>query len=142
MGVHDRLRQILNNISGVESLTVTESQDRQRMTIEIGGRTADVPVEATDNEIRAAFRLPPIDYAETPSMSVTGLQSGAFQAKLAEMRAKMANKQTEALGKIDAAVTAGGAQMDDAVNGVTAKVDKEIADALQEFSFTTNGGPA
>lgn len=75
-------------------------------------------------------------------MSITGLQSGAFQAKLAEMRQKVADSQNKGLAKIDAAVTAGVAEMDAAAEGAAAKANKEIADALQEFGLTTNGGPA
>lgn len=75
-------------------------------------------------------------------MSITGIQSGTFQAKLAEMKQKMVEKQNLALSKIDGKVTEGGAKMDAAVDGVTAKMDKEIEDALHEFALTTNGGPA
>lgn len=76
------------------------------------------------------------------SMSITGLQSGAFEAKLAEMRKKIADGQNQALAKIDGAVTEGNAKIDAAAEGVKAKVTKEIEDALQEFALTTNGGPA
>ncbi|MDB5607804.1 MAG: hypothetical protein JWP25_4704 [Bradyrhizobium sp.] len=78
---------------------------------------------------------------ETQPMSITGLQSGAFQAKLAEMRQKMADSQNQALAKIDGAVTDGAAKVDAAVEGVKAKVNKEVEDALQEFATVTNGGP-
>lgn len=79
---------------------------------------------------------------ERKPMSITGIQSGAFQAKLAEMRQKIADKQTEALTKIDGAVASGAAKMHAAVDGVIAKADKEVDDALHEFAQFTNGGPA
>jgi hypothetical protein len=74
-----------------------------------------------------------------PSMSITGLTSGAFQAKLDEIRKRIADEQTKGLTQIDTAVTAGAAQMDAAVKDVTTKVQTEISDALQEFAQFTNG---
>lgn len=75
-------------------------------------------------------------------MSVTGIQSGAFQAKLAEMRQKLADKQTEALTKVDNAVSSGAAKMNAAIDDVVSKADKEVDAALHEFAQFTNGGPA
>lgn len=87
--------------------------------------------------------LPPNELApKATPMSITGIQSGAFQAKLAEMRKKIADKQTEALTKIDGAVTSGAAKMHAAVDDVIAKADKEVDAALHEFAQFTNGGPA
>lgn len=74
-------------------------------------------------------------------MSVTGIQSGAFESKLADMRKKLADRMTQGLAKIDMAAETGAAKMDAAVEGIVAKVDKEIEDKLQEFATMTNGGP-
>lgn len=80
-------------------------------------------------------------FKETP-VSVTGIQSGAFEAKLTDMRKKLADRLTKGLSKIDTAAEAGASKMDAAVDSVVAKVDKEIEDKLQEFATMTNGGPA
>lgn len=75
-------------------------------------------------------------------MSITGLQEGAFQSKLADMRKKIADTQRQGLDKIDGVVTAGIAKLDDAANGAAAKAQGEIDTALQEFATVSNGGPA
>lgn len=85
---------------------------------------------------KAIDELKPV---EKPSMSITGLQSGAFQAKLAEMRKKMSDIQTAGLAEIDAAVTQGAAELDAAAKSAAAKAKSEVADALQEFAKFTNG---
>jgi hypothetical protein len=86
--------------------------------------------------------LPPLTLHENHFMSITGIQSGAFQAQLEAMRKKLADRLTKGLTKIDGAAEAGAAKMDAAVDNVVAKVDKEIEDKLQEFASMTNGGPA
>lgn len=101
------------------------------------------------NDAFVNSHLPPIVYAnktatvptdEKPRMSnVTGIQAGAFQAKLTEMRQKIANKQTEALTKIDGAVNSGAAKMNAAVDDVITKADREVDAALHEFAQFTNG---
>lgn len=86
--------------------------------------------------------LPELTLNEKHFMSVTGIQSGAFQAQLEAMRKKLADRLTKGLTKIDGAAEAGAAKMDAAVDNVVAKVDAEIEDKLQEFATMTNGGPA
>lgn len=85
---------------------------------------------------------PIVQSAEKPNMSVTGIQNGAFEAKLAEMRKKLSDRLTQGLTKIDTAAEAGAARMEAAVDGIVAKVEKEIDDKLQEFATMSNGGPA
>src|ERR1700733_14712049 len=68
------------------------------------------------------------------SMSITGLQSGAFQAALTQLKQRMADKQNSAVASIAAGMAAGEAKIDAAVSGVTAKIDAEVSDALQEFA--------
>lgn len=77
----------------------------------------------------------------TPSSNVTGIQSGAFQNALAKMRQTVADRQKQALAKIESAVASGTARMDRAADDVATKVDKEISAALQEFSPLSNGSP-
>ena len=80
--------------------------------------------------------------SESTNMSITGLQQGAFQSKLAEMRAKVASVQTAGLAEIDGVVTAGVAKLEEAAKGAATKAQSEIDNALQEFATMTNGGPA
>jgi molybdopterin-biosynthesis enzyme MoeA-like protein len=79
---------------------------------------------------------------EEKPMSITGLQEGAFQAKLAEMRKKIAETQLNSLSHMDSVVSAGTAKIEEAAKKAAAKAQKEIDDALQEFATMTNGGPA
>lgn len=76
------------------------------------------------------------------TMSITGLQGGAFQAKLAEMRLRIADSQKNSLAHIDGVVAAGSAKLEEAARDAAAKAQAEIDDALQEFATFTNGGPA
>lgn len=161
------IKNALSHIPGIQSLTMHYGASGTEIYT-LGDKSVTLPANAVANEIENALTgtprtvsevhanlvaaaatitpLPaPVAYVPTPgkpAMSVTGLQSGAFQAALDNMKKSMADKQAAALAKIDGAVTSAGAQMDEAVAGVTAKVDKEIAAALQEFALTTNGGPA
>lgn len=92
---------------------------------------------------REKTNLPPIELPGRPverkAMSVTGIESGAFQTALAKMRQDIAAKQTEAVSKIGTAVAAGAAKMHAAVDDVIAKADKEVDAALHEFATFTNG---
>ncbi len=108
--------------------------------ITVGEQRFEISPAASDDEIRARIANPFIP-TENIQMSITGLQSGAFQSKLAEMRQKIAEKQAQALAKIDGTVTDGLARIEAAAAGATAKATKEIEDALQEFAEHTNGGP-
>lgn len=92
--------------------------------------------------VPASILSSPFVQSGKPAMSVTGIQSGAFEAKLAAMRQKLSDRLNQGLTKIDGAAEAGAARMDAAVDGIVAQVDKEIADKLQEFATLTNGGPA
>src|ERR1700748_3430794 len=111
----------------------------------LDGKTVMVSATATDQEIATALNLDKIDGAAKPldpvSSNISGLQSGAFQDALTQMRQKIADRQKQAVGKILNAVETGAAKMDAAADDVAAKVDKEISAALQEFAQHTNGGP-
>ncbi len=109
--------------------------------ITVGEQRFEITPAASDDEIRVRIANPFIP-TENIQMSITGLQSGAFQAKLAEMRQKIADKQTQALAKIDGTVSDGLAKLEAAADGAATKAQKEIDDALQEFAEHTNGGPA
>ena len=76
------------------------------------------------------------------NMGITGLQSGAFQGALTQLKQRMVDKQNSAVASITAGITAGEAKIDAAVKGVTDKIDAEVSDALQEFATFTNGAPA
>lgn len=112
----------------------------------LNGKTVMVSATATDQEIATALNLDKIDGAAKPAdpvtSNITGLQSGAFQDALTQMRQRLADRQKHAVGKILASVEAGAAKMDEAADQAAAKVDKEISAALQEFAQHTNGGPA
>ena len=134
------LKQALHDIPGIDTLTMGYAPNGNQL-ITLGDKQLEVGPMASNDEIRTAL-LNPFVRTENTTLSITGLQQGAFQAKLAEMRQKIANSQAAGLAKIDAAVTAGAAELDAAAEGAAAKANKEIADALQEFGLTTNGGPA
>jgi hypothetical protein len=95
---------------------------------------------AAMEQINNATQPPPLP--ETPSMSITGLQQGAIQAKLAEVRQKAQERLNQGLNKIGSAQEQGLAKVDQAVDGVVEKINKEVDDQLQEFAQYTNGGPA
>jgi hypothetical protein len=137
MGAAD-LRERLRDLPGGANLTL------QPGVVIINNQTIPLGTASTDDEIAELIQrsISKIHEITGNIMSITGLQSGAFQAKLAEMRQKIANSQAQGLAKIDAAVTAGAAELDAAAENAAKKAQNEIADALQEFSLTTNGGPA
>lgn len=118
------------------NLAVYDTNEEYRMNI----RLRDLALSRLKTPLPERPILAPLS-SEKPKMSVTGLTSGAFQAKLAEMRQKIADRQAQALTKIDSAVASGGAKMDAAVDEVVAKADKEVDAALHEFATFTNGGP-
>ena len=78
---------------------------------------------------------------DAPLSNVTGLQFGAFQDALAQIRKRIGDKQQQAVNKIVGAVAAGEAKIEAAAHEVSTKIDKEISAALQEFAQSTNGGP-
>lgn len=114
------------------------------------GKMEPVPQYAEMAELLTVTPLPPVTLSpatpppttETSIMSITGIQSGAFEAKLEAMRKKLSDRLNHGLTKIDGAAEAGAAKMDAAVDNIVAKVDAEIDDKLQEFAQMTNGGPA
>lgn len=114
--------------------------------VTLNGKTVMVSQMATEQEIATALNLDKIDGAAKPAdpvaSNVCGLQSGAFQDALTQMRQKIAARQKQAVGKILNAVETGAAKMDAAADEIAAKVDKEISAALQEFAQHSNGGPA
>lgn len=155
------LSEAMRGVPGAEGLTV-RYQPNGDQHVTMAGRTIEVGPMASNEEIIAALMSPlPTPSAATSAllassldivestpvpgakpMSITGLQSGAFAGKLADMRQKIADAQNQGLAKIDGAQVAAAAKVDAAIAGVTAKVDKEVEDALQEFATFTNGGPA
>lgn len=123
------------------------------------GKTVEVGQNATNAEVAQALTgssmtdpLPVVEIApatvtapataDPVTSNITGLQSGAFQDALVQMRQTIADRQKRAVAKIVTAVDAGTAKLEAAADEVAAKVDKEIAASLQEFATMTNGGPA
>jgi hypothetical protein len=104
--------------------------------ITIGSMATDEQIAAEIERIRG--RQKP---NEKPKMSITGIEPGIFEAKIAEMKKKLADRLNGGLAKIDSAAEAGAVKMEAAVDGVVAKVDKDIEDKLAEFAQFTNGGP-
>lgn len=74
-------------------------------------------------------------------MSITGLQQGSIQAKLAEIKHKAQARQAAGIAKIEAKHSEGLAKVDAAMDDVARKIDKEVDATLQEFAEFTNGGP-
>lgn len=152
----DHLKQELAHIPGIETLTMSQGPNGTEIYTK-GNETVTLPAGNAARRNRVQFladqfqRQPMSEtivpavtmQADTaPASNVTGIQSGAFKSKLAEMRQKIADKQTEALSKIDGAVSSGAAKMNAAVDEVISKADREVDAALHEFATFTNGGPA
>ena len=108
--------------------------------IDIDGREITLGSMATDDQIAAEINK--IRQTETPKMSITGLQSGAFKAQMEAMRQRLIDKQTAGGAKIVAAGEAAAVKIDEAVLNAEQKIDKEVSEVLQDFSEFTNGGPA
>lgn len=153
MGATTDLRTSL----GEDSLRVRFGSNKKFVTM--GDTTVELDATASDEQVAHALNIQkindiagttgegtvpanPIQAIEKPAMSVTGIQSGTFQAALAKMREELAGHQNEAIADIKGSVTEAGAKMKEAAQSVRAKVYKEVEDALQEFATTTNGGPA
>lgn len=134
---------------GIDNLRVRFGDNRQFVTLtnpDGTETTVELDLSASDTEIARALNIQKINNITKPSetimSNITGIQAGAFQSKLVEMRQKIADKQNEALTKIDGAVASGAAKMAAAVDDVVLKADKEVDAALHEFAEFTNGGPA
>jgi hypothetical protein len=145
MGVHET-RQALN----MPDLTMSYSGDKEVWTN--GKDSVEVPPGASHSEIEQAFKATPMPAVEilppttravdtAPLSNVTGLQFGAFQSALGQIRERIAAKQTQAINKIVGTVTEGEARIEAAGHAMATKIDKEISAALQEFAQHTNGGP-
>lgn len=165
MGLSD-IKDRLKHIAGIDGLTV-ERGNAGTEIYHLAGQTIEVPAGNAGIRNRVQLladglksptpeALAKVDQAvaaiqqsdpktefntEAKRMSITGLQSGAFQAKLAELKQRMAERQNQALAAIDAKVTEGSARLQEAADGAAAKIEKEISDALHEFAESTNGGP-
>ena len=138
MSVQD-LKEALRDIPGASDLTVSYARNGDQV-IHLAGKRVEVGPMASNDEIRTALQNPFVPRATT-NMSVTGLQSGAFQSKLAEMRKRIANSQTAGLAKIDAVMSDGEKKLEAAAEGVAKQAQSEVDNALQEFATMTNGGP-
>jgi hypothetical protein len=144
MGATEQLRQALHR----NDVDVRFGAGRQFVTMD--GKTVELDAAASTAEVAQALNITPMPSVEiapkpiddVPASNITGIQSGAFQDALAQMRSRIAGKQKQAVDLIASSVAAGEAKMDAAAKDVATKVDKEIAAALQEFAPLTNGGPS
>lgn len=135
----------LAHIAGIDGLKV-EATPRGDEIYTLGDVTAIVPrgndrdsMIYLEQKLSNPFEQPK---TEQKSMSITGIEPGIFEAKMAQMKKKLTDRLNGGLAKIDTAAEAGAVKMEAAVDGVVAKVDKEIDDKLAEFAQFTNGGPA
>ena len=79
---------------------------------------------------------------EKTEMSITGLKSGAFKAMLEDMKTEIGALQSQGVADVKAATVEASTEIKATVENVKAKLKAEVAEALQEFSEFTNGGPA
>ena len=120
---------------------LTVRQEGYFQIINLEGHEITIGAYATDEQI--AQEIAKVrGTKETPKMSITGLQSGAFKAQMEAMRQRLIDKQTAGGAKIVAAGEAAAAKIDEAVSNAEAKIDSEVSSVLQDFSEFTNGGPA
>lgn len=138
MGRLSDLRDRLVSLPGVERVALHIGGGAD---VTMGGQTSNIKPNATEDDIRRTLNLNKIDNATRDHMSLTGLKSGAFEAKLAEMRQRIADAQNRGLAKVDAAQVQAEAKVSSAIDGVVSKIDKEVEDSLQEFATFTNGSP-
>lgn len=75
-------------------------------------------------------------------MSITGLKTGAFKSMLDDLKSEIGNLQDQGVADVKAATAEAAAEIKATVDNVKAKIKAEVADAIQEFSEFTNGGPA
>ena len=61
---------------------------------------------------------------------------------LEAMRKEIADAQNQGVKDVMAAKDEAASEIKNTISGVKAKIKTEVADALQEFSEFTNGGPA
>jgi hypothetical protein len=108
--------------------------------INLEGHEITIGAMATDEQIAAEIaKIRQI--TEKPKMSITGLKSGAFKAMLEEMKTEIGALQSQGVADVKAATVEAATEIKATVNNVKAKLKSEVADALQEFSEFTNGGP-
>lgn len=111
--------------------------------IHLGGHEITMGSMATDEQIAAEIakvrQIP--ERPQVKPMSITGLKSGAFKAMLEDMKAEIGSLQSQGVADVKAATVEAATEIKATVNNVKAKLRSEVADALQEFSEYTNGGP-
>jgi hypothetical protein len=121
------------NLEGHEITIGSMATDEQ-----IGAEIARIRVNEHTNKLFESLWAK----AEKPKpMSITGLKSGAFKAMLEEMKSEIGNLQSQGVADVKAATVEAATEIKTTVDNVKAKLKSEVADALQEFSEFTNGGP-
>jgi hypothetical protein len=103
----------------------------------------DRSIEVLETDTVADIKAKLANPFEKKTMSITGLKSGAFQDMLAQMRKEIADAQNQGVADEHGnAKDQAAAEIKTTISGVKDKIKSEVADALQEFSEFTNGGPA
>lgn len=108
---------------------LSESIGRTSRFLHYADRTVEVPLNQFETE-------------KPKPMSITGLKSGAFKAMLEEMKAEIGGLQSQGMAEVKTATAEAAQEIKATVDNVKAKIKSEVADALQDFSEFTNGGPA
>ena len=124
---------------------LTIRQQGYFQVINLEGHEITIGSMATDEQIAAEIDMARGTQAPLPTekstMSITGLKSGAFKAMLEQMKAEIGDIQNQGVADVKAATVEASNEIKSTVDSVKAKLKAEVADALQEFSEFTNGGP-
>lgn len=130
------IKAALADIPDIDKLSTSIGHTKRFLHFPNG--TVEVPISATADEIRTALQD---NFGKKP-MSITGLKTGAFKAMLEEMKAELGGLQSQGMDDVKTATAEAKAEIKATVDNVKAKIKSEVADALQDFSEYTNGGPA
>jgi hypothetical protein len=134
------LRQALSGTPGAESLTIDTAANGNQI-VSMAGQTYEFWPMATNAEIIETLTNPFIQAGETNSMSITGFQPGAVKAAIEAAQQSARDRQAQAMAKL-AAAGMKAAGVADAIDQVSARIEKEADEALAELAQFTNGGPA
>lgn len=133
------LREAMRPFPGSESLTIRTAENGNQI-VTMAGKDYEFWPMATNEEIMATLANPFIRTGET-NMSITGFQPGAVKAAIEAAQQGARDRQAQAMAKLVAA-GAKAAGVADAIDQVSAQIEKEADDALAELAQFTNGGPA
>lgn len=133
------LKEALRGTPGAENLTISTAPNGNQI-VSVAGKTVEVGPMATNEEITAALANP-FATIGTTDMSITGFQPGSIKAAIDAAQLAARERQAQSMAKL-AAAGAKAASVADAIDQVSARMEREADDALQELAAFTNGGPA